>query len=163
MNDFLIKDAPGKGKGLFSNVHFDKHSVLFKFVGTPLTLEEENYKEKYPNCERFLQVSPELYLDLGTHFSVFCNHDCNPNAYIKIVVNNAFLVAAQEINKGDEITFDYSLTSTDTPETWSMKCVCSPFLCRKIISGFDSVPKKKQEILIKSNQIPKFILKHYGI
>ena len=163
MNDFLIKDTLGKGKGLFSNVHFDKNSVLFKFSGTPLTLEEENYKEKYPNCDRFLQIAPNLYLNLENDFTVFSNHDCNPNAYIKIVVNNAFLIAAREINKGDEITFDYSLTSTDAPETWSMKCVCSPFNCRKVISGFGSIPKGKQEALIKAGHVPKYIIKHYGI
>jgi SET domain-containing protein len=160
MNDFTIKNAPPKGQGLFSNTHFDKNQVLFKFEGKSLTLEEAL---KYKHCDRFLQIGENNYLDLGNHFSVFCNHECLPNTFVKVVVNAAFLISAREINKGDEITFDYSLTSTDTPDMWSMKCACSPFNCRNIISGFGSITPKKQEYLIKSGQVPKYVLKHYGV
>lgn len=161
MNNFIIKDSLGKGKGLFASIKFEKNQVLFKFEGKPLSLKEAL---TYPDiCDRFLQVGPNLYLNVEDHFGVFTNHDCNPNSYIKIAVNAAFLLASRTILKGEEITFDYSLTSTETPETWSMKCDCSLFNCRNIISGFGLLLPAKRNELIKAGMVPKYILEYYGL
>jgi hypothetical protein len=161
MTQFTIKDTKHKGKGLYSNNHFDKNQILFRFDGETLSYEDTL---KYPKiCDRFLQIGKDLYLNLEKHYGVFANHDCNPNCYIKIIVNNAFLLSSREINPGDEITTDYSLTCTETPEQFVMTCGCSKFNCRQIITGFNSITKEKQAILIKEGKVPKYVLEHYGL
>lgn len=151
MNDFIIKNTSDKGKGLFSTVHFDKNQILFKFIG--------NAQEyiKPPPDPNLLQIGTNLYLDIGKHFSLFVNHHCIPNCYVSISVNTAFILSSREINPGDEITFDYSTTSTENPDTWSMICNCSQFYCRKIISGFYNLPQAKQNELIISGKVPKYV------
>jgi hypothetical protein len=158
MNKFIIKSTIKKGKGLFTTVPLGKNEVLFRFEGKKLTLEEAL---KFPDnvSERFLQVGSELYVDLGTHYSVFANHDCNPNCYIKIAVNTAFMLTTRAIKADEELTFDYSLTSTETPDMWSMACNCSPFKCRKIISGFQTLPENQKQKLIEAGMVPKYAAK----
>ena len=155
MNDFLIKDSPGIGQGLFSTKDFNKNEVLFKFEGKKISSEEAL---KIPNNDRVLQIGPQLFIDLGNHYSVFTNHSCNPNCYVKIAVNNAFLLSSRAIKAGDELFFDYSTTSTETIDTWSMKCNCHPFGCRKIISGFSTIPIAQKEKLISLWMVPTYVV-----
>lgn len=158
MNDFIIKDTIDKGKSLFTTVNFESNQILFRFEGQKISFEES---KNLPNSDRFLQIGKELYLNMEKHFGVFSNHSCNPNCYVSIAVNTAFLISSRPIKAGDEILFDYSLTSTEIPETWSMPCNCSLFGCRKLISGFGLLPKEQQKSLIIAGKVSKYIIEIY--
>jgi SET domain-containing protein len=154
IDDFEIKDIKGVGKFLYSLRRFDKNQVLFRFdCGT---ISSKN-ASTIPTSA--LQIGEDIYLDLENHFGSFINHNCNPNSYVKIAVNKAFLVAANVINEGDQITFDYSLTSNEGPNTFVMSCNCSQFKCRKIISGFQTLPMEKQASAIIAGIVPKYNIK----
>jgi SET domain-containing protein len=62
----------------------------------------------------------------------FMNHSCNPN-----VLQNSRIVwrAIRDINVGEEITFDYELTTTSKliKNMKLMKCNCGSKNCRKWI------------------------------
>lgn len=158
MSEFVIKDSPGKGKGIFSNILFEQGQILFRFDGKQITLQEAKALSTF-DSERLLQIGPSIYLNVKEHFGVFTNHSCNPNCYIKISVNNAFLVAARLIKPGDELCFDYSTTSTDTVDTWSMQCNCQPYGCRRVITGFSSVPKEQRNKMISLGMVPSYVIK----
>lgn len=158
MKEFTIKDSFGKGKGIFSNAVFEKNQVLFKFDGKKITTEDLKDLSRY-DSERLLQIGADLYLNVKEHFGVFINHSCNPNCYIKMAVNNAFLVAARPIAVNDELCFDYSTTSTDTADAWSMTCNCHPYNCRKVISGFSTVPAPHRAKLISLGMVPGYVVK----
>jgi hypothetical protein len=153
IENFIIKDTP-KGKFLFSLRNFDRNQVLLRFDST---ITSTNNPIDIP--ESALQVGDKLYLTLENHFGNFINHSCNPNTYVKVAVNKAFLIATLPIAEGDEITFDYSLTSNEGPDTWSMNCNCSQFKCRKIISGFQTLPNEKKIASIVAGIVPKYNLK----
>lgn len=152
MTHFLIKDTKNKNKGLFSMKSFGKNDILFRFDGISITTNVPAVVD-----ERFLQIGTNLYLNINDHMGVFCNHSCNPNSYIKISVNTAFLLALRPIAFGEEITYDYSLTSTETADTWSMECNCAIFGCRKLITGFSSLPEKQQKEYIAAGMVPKYV------
>jgi SET domain-containing protein len=155
MDNFVIKDTATKGQGLFATKNFGKNEVLFKFVGNQI-IDLKDIPSS--TSDRFLQVGPELYINIEKHFSVFVNHACNPNTYVKIASGTAFLLSLRPISIGDELTYDYALTSTDSPDTWSMECKCAPFNCRKLISGFRIIPEAQQKKLIAANLVPKYVI-----
>jgi hypothetical protein len=150
VDNFEIKDIKGVGKFLYSLRKFNKNQVLFRFDCNTISTN-------IPNSA--LQIGEDIYLDLENHFGNFINHSCNPNSYVKIAVNKAFLISLMTINEGDQITFDYSLTSNEEPDTWSMSCNCSQFKCRKIISGFQTLPSDKQVAAIIAGVVPKYNIK----
>jgi hypothetical protein len=153
---FVIKDTLGKGKGLFSLLAFPKNTVLAKFAGVKINKEDiEDFSGQDAAC--LLQIGEDLYLDLDGHSEYFINHSCNPNCFIKIAAKKAFLISLRPIAKGEELTYDYSATSTEDTDTWEMDCNCSQFYCRKNITGYKSLPLPKQMEYKEKDIFPKYI------
>lgn len=153
----IIKKIDDSRKGVFTDRAFNTNDVVTKFHGQSLTLEEVK-KLPLDKQSNVLQIGDNNFLNLEKETSYFINHNCNPNCFIKAVVNSAFLVALRPIDKNEEITFDYSITSTDIPQEWSMPCSCHKYQCRKSISGFASLDAKKKEELVKKKVVPRYIL-----
>lgn len=156
MDNIIIKDSPNKGKGIFSLHNINANHIIFKFKGTPILKSDiKDFTGKIASC--YLQIGKELYLDVEGDASYFVNHSCNPNSVVKVQTNQAFLMSIRPIIAGEEITFDYSTTSTESPDTWSMNCNCSKFDCRKLITGFDSLTPERREYYIKNGMVPKYV------
>lgn len=156
MTGYEIRDTKTKGKGLFALRHYDKGHVIFRFEGKFVSFDEA--REASPNVsERYLQIGQDLYLDVNKDVSAFTNHSCKPNCYVKIAINNAFLISLHPILPGEELTFDYALTSTETHETFSMPCNCNHYGCRKVISGFSTLPEAQQKSSIELGLTPRYI------
>ena len=153
---FMIKKNKFDRKGLFSDKSFDKDHVVMSLRGNKLTREDIKGIDKNI-IDGFLQIGKDLFLDMGNEHEKYINHNCNPNCYIKAIVNSAFLIALRPIAKDEELTFDYSLTSTDIAEEWNINCVCHRFYCRGLITGFDSLDDKKKDEAIKNSIIPRYI------
>jgi hypothetical protein len=90
-------------------------------------------------------------------FSILFNHCCEANAAL---VNAADLVAQQDIGRGQEITFDYSMTvrrSFYTP-FWKMSCNCGAAACRGRIGDVRSVPAPHLQKYVEAGALQNFIL-----
>lgn len=159
-NKFVIKKTPLgiKERGLFAQRDFETNDVVLKFEGKPISKKELDKDYTKEEQAFVLQVGADIYLDLKGEPTYFINHSCNPNCKIVIAVNNAFLIALRPITADDQLFFDYSLSSTDTPEDWIMKCACDRFACRKDISGFNHMPNKIKEEFIEKKMVPRYIL-----
>jgi hypothetical protein len=67
----------------------------------------------------------------------FFNHSCDPNSGFS---GQIFLVAMRDIKAGEEITFDYAMTvseSVGSDMVFSLKCSCGSPLCRGTITEQD--------------------------
>lgn len=157
MDNYIIKNSPKKGNGLFSTINIPTNHTILEFVGKVLLRDNiQDFTGVIASC--YLQVGKDQYLDLGGMTPYFINHSCSPCCVVKIMVNRAFLVSLRPITIGEELTFDYSLTSTEDASTWSMKCACSLFKCRKLITGFSSIPKEQQEKFIAYGMVPNYVI-----
>lgn len=159
MDNYIIKNSVGKGNGVFSTVNLPANHTIFEFVGKVIL--RENIPDFSGNiATNYLQIGPTQYLDLAGTTPFFLNHGCLSNCYVKILVNRAFLVSIRPISIGEELTYDYSTTSTETTDTWSMTCKCAAgqFNCRKTITGFSSIPTKQQQIYIASGMVPNYVI-----
>lgn len=67
------------------------------------------------------------------------NHSCDPNCGIKSSIK---LVAIKDIEKGEEIVFDYAMNESLNEE---FKCNCKSINCRKIIRPTDWKIQELQE------------------
>jgi|ERR1700733_4225476 len=159
MPDYIIKNSPQKGKGLFATANIPANHTIFEFVGKLLT-QQDIASVSPAITANYLQIGANLYLDVAGQASFYTNHNCVPNCCIQIRLNRAWLVSIKPIAIGDELTFDYSTTSTDSPQTWSMQCKCgnNQFVCRKTITGFGSVPANIQQRYIGAGMVPDYVL-----
>ncbi len=131
-----VKETLTKGKGLFAIEPIQRGEVVIIWGGTVFT-EEERKKgliKKYTTsglAEGFYLGSKLEDPDVPDQFM---NHSCDPNLWMK---NENILVTRRKISKGEEITADYAMWTTD--ENWIMEeqCRCGSRFCRKKITGND--------------------------
>ena len=58
---------------------------------------------------------------VGGNIARYINHTCTPNCYTQVIGDTIWIIAARNIRKGEELTYDYS---TDGPG--HIRCRCSP-------------------------------------
>ena len=144
--DLKKTELPIKGTSITTSCQFIKDAPVFEFKGDIINKPDWS---KY-NQNDLLQIGKDKYMGLSGDYDDNINHSCNPNCYIHIVGNRAFLYSLYNIRPGTEITYDYSITSTATREDWSFNCHCGFSDCRKIISGYsylDDATKTHYELI----------------
>lgn len=142
------------GKGTFTTIRIPADTMVLEMAGT-IFLDREILAGA--DMSLYLQVGPNTYLGPSGEADDFVNHSCDPNCKMHVVGNRAFLYSLYIIPAGAELTFDYSTTSTNTIENWSMQCKCGSFKCRKLISGYQYLPVTLQENYTGRKMVPLYI------
>jgi len=157
--DLEIRGTPDKGVGVFATRPFSLLEVVLRFDGPRLKRSQMPFH--IPDEEdHYLQVGPDDYLGPSGKVDDFVNHSCSPNCGVVIINDERpLLVALHPIRYGEELTFDYSTTSTDT-DTWALTCLCETSACRRVISGFAMLPRSVQERYIEMGIVPKYVIDH---
>lgn len=140
--------------GLFTDIQIPANSPIIEFFGTIWTNET---LPAHQDQDMILQIGPELYMGPSGGIDDVVNHSCNPNCYIHIVGKRVILYSLYVIPAGSELTFDYSVSSTDTLDSWKMSCQCGYFKCRKVISGYQYLSEDLKKEYTKKGIVPLFI------
>ena len=132
-----VKWAGKKGFGLFALDNIKAGTFIIEYCGEVLNEKQcKRRLDKYHGKKRHSYI---LTLDKNTFIDAtmkgsngrFCNHSCNPNAEVqKWKVNNQYRIgifALKNINKNDEITFDYKFERFGNER---QKCLCGANNCR---------------------------------
>lgn len=150
---FIIKDTKKYGSGCFARKSLKRHELIHTMHGKTISLSQmvalvTHGKERIDDP---LQVGRRTYVDLDTTSRSF-NHSCEPNAGIR---DRNSLVAIRDIQPGEEITYDYSLTIA--PTSWSMRCKCGARICRKMLGDIRSVPKARVRWYMEHGAIQRYM------
>lgn len=163
--DVIVKDAGGKGKGLFANRNFKKGEIILfndlTKIKKRFTLKE--IKESSIDSEHWDYVGRGKYV-LDYSPESYVNHSCDPNAYVEFkTLGKKYLIALKPIKKGEEITKDYTLEAVDQIDSknpWVLDCKCGSKNCRrKVIGDFFKLPKKIQKE--KLPYLPTWVKRKY--
>jgi SET domain-containing protein len=147
LKDIEVKKSGKTGFGAFAKKNFKKGSLVIDSVPGRI-VHRKDAKYITPKSERWDYYDANHYYFMGDP-EYHINHSCNPNVYIK----NKNIYAMQDIKKGQEIFFDYSINALDFDNpihgvnfSWKMKCNCGSKNCRKIVEGnFFKLPKGLQK------------------
>jgi hypothetical protein len=140
MNPHLEKRCSDKdGCGIFTNADIRKGERLAIFGGRVMAIDD---MYRIPEALQSYTMQIEERFVLGPAGTVpedtdFFNHSCDPNSGFS---GQIFLVAMRDIAAGEEITFDYGMTvseSVGSNMVFTMNCACNSPLCRKTITEGD--------------------------
>jgi hypothetical protein len=95
---------------------------------------------------RALQVGPETFLAEDPEhprMDDFINHSCDPN--VGFTEGTLILFALREIQKGEELFWDYSTSINEAG--WKINCACGAENCRGAIQSYCDLPKPEQSRL----------------
>jgi len=149
-----IKESKIVGRGSFATEGVKKGETIKVLTGERVSREEteKRINEGREYVDDPLQIGDNLYLDLDES-SRLINHSCDPNSGI---CGESELFAIKNIEKGEEITFDYS-TTVGKNISWYMKCNCSSKNCRKKIGNVLTIPKETLKRYNQAGALPDFI------
>ena len=152
-HNYLIKKPIKDSFGIFAKIDIARNKPIIEITGS---LYLKDNKPSNPND--YLQVSNHWFIGLSGGSDDVVRHSCNPNCYVHAVGKRAILYSLHHIREGTELTFDYSTTSTETLEEWTMECNCGVFNCRKVISGYQYLDSKLKKEYEKRGIVPSFIV-----
>ncbi len=160
---FEIKDTGKYGNGCFATRDIKKGETITFFNGEVITFEETEKRIVTGDENRTdsFQVDLEMDMDLNEESRSF-NHSCNPNAGFR---GFSEMIALRDINRGEEITYDYSATvGPNIPKTlWEMPCFCKSNNCRKIIGNVLTIPKDQLDQYVEAGTLQDYIKKELEI
>lgn len=155
MNESSLKTKPIKnGFGLFTEASIPPRTPIIELTGT---IWNDDTLPEHQDQELILQIGPGVYLGPSGGLDDYINHSCDPNCYVNIVGKRAILYSLYLIEPNSELTFDYSLSHTDTYDTWTLNCDCGSFKCRKKISGFQYLDQELKDYYVNKGIVPLFI------
>lgn len=153
MKNISVGKSKIHNKGVFAEEDIKKGETILHIKGERKHKVNKSVEDvfSHPNWVGF---SRHMWIDPEPPYKQL-NHSCKPTAGIKGKVT---LVALSNINKGEEITFDYSTTELDP--RWKLEsCTCGEKGCRKILGPIQSLPR---DLIAKYlPYIPTAIIKTY--
>jgi SET domain-containing protein len=115
-----------QGWGVFSIQPINKNKRIVTYDG-----EKVHNKESLKREARYLKQGHIWCFKLnrlsvrdaavGGNIARFINHSCTPNCYTQVSGDQIWIIAARNIRKGEELTYDYM---TDGPG--HIQCQCRP-------------------------------------
>lgn len=141
--DIAVFRTEKKGYGVRAEANISANQFIYEYKGE--VIEEEEFRDRLIDYDEkkfkhfyFMMLQTGEFIDATLKGSLarFCNHSCNPNAYVnKWVVAGRLrmgIFAKRKIFKGEEITFDYNV---DRYGATAQKCYCDEPNCIGFLGG----------------------------
>jgi len=128
--NIVVKKSKVQGKGVYANKNIFQGNTILIIDDTHIVTDESKltpHQHEYDcdylaNGKVILMQEPEKFI----------NHSCNPNSYVKTIKKIRKVLAMRNIEKGEEITFDYSINGNNDG---TFNCHCGSDNCRGIYQG----------------------------
>ena len=126
--DVVTRPSSISGQGLFATRAFSPGEIIAPYLGKVLTARPVKSPES--SATYILEIKPGLWID-GADIqnpARSANHSCEPNAELVMSETGTFanLRATSQIIPGDEISFDYGFSLS---ESLFNPCTCGKMSC----------------------------------
>lgn len=133
----FVKNTKKYGRGVFARTRIRKGTRIASFDGPRF---DDDFDQWTPDLlNHAIQYDKAAWRD-SNGLARWINHSCDPNCGIKNLFD---VVAMRDIEKGEQVTWDYEMT--EKSEWWQMRCRCGSPLCRKRIGNFKNMPRRQRE------------------
>ena len=115
-----------QGWGVFATQPIHKNKRIVHYAGEKISNQESLRRER-----RYIRrghiwcfkLTNRTVIDAGVGGNIarYINHACEPNCYTRVLGDTIWIIAARNIRKGEELTYDYS-----TDGEGSISCRCRP-------------------------------------
>ncbi|CAH8555741.1 unnamed protein product [Schistosoma mattheei] len=129
-----------QGLGLYAARDISKSTFIIEYLGEVIRNEVANRRERlYESQNRgiyMFRVDDDWIVDatMSGGLARYINHSCDPNCTAEILhcdnSNHIVIIASKNIEKGDELTYDYKFDLEE--DRWDrIPCLCGSINCRK--------------------------------
>ena len=132
MSLYEVRNSLIHGKGCFAITLITKDTIIDEYTGKIISQEEYDQLVLQGKADHIVVCNGILIDGMqGGNNACYLNHSCNPNVSYFIQDDRFFFKAKKDIQKGEELTWDYEY---EEDEIYS--CDCKSAECR----GFMNAP-----------------------
>jgi SET domain-containing protein len=124
-----LRVAPSQiaGKGLFAAQPIKKGTYIVRYIGEKIPKAESQQRLAQGNVYIFsLNEQYDIDGKLMKNIARYINHSCDPNCVVKNSGRAIWIVAARDIQDGEELSYNYGYTLEDYGE---QACHCGAKQC----------------------------------
>jgi len=164
----IVRRSTIHGKGVFAKRDIPVGTRVIEYVGEKITKAESERRAHIPiqknrkNPEHgsvyIFQINKRYDIDGYVPYNTarFINHSCEPNCESEIIRGSIWIIALQDIKKGEEINYNYGYSYEDHEDH---QCFCRADNCVDFIMAEEEWPKLKRKHSMQKNR-KKRILAH---
>jgi SET domain-containing protein len=114
--------------GCHTTAAIKKGAVIVEYTGPRITIKEADaLYDDHPRTYLFGLTDGKHVID-GEGVAAFINHSCDPNCEADEVKGRVWIIAARNIQPGEELTYDYNLYDGELDDPSA--CFCGTSNCR---------------------------------
>ena len=118
-----------QGTGLYATAFIPIDTVVWKLDSNEKLLTLYELQQLPPDRQNLAYEYKGKFI-IVSDGSEYMNHSCDPNTWWK---GDEILIARQDIQAGDEVTYDHATAEIDAKFRSNWDCHCGAVKCRKII------------------------------
>ena len=122
-----FKESSVHGTGAFAKIDLPEGNRVIEYVGEKIDKQESNRRCEADNPFIFhLDENFDLDGNVDWNPARFINNSCSPNCDAELIDGKIWIIARQDIQAGEEITFNYGY---DLEDYKSHPCRCGAASC----------------------------------
>src|SRR6195256_6113068 len=138
----VLRESRIHSCGCYTTTPIRKGTLVVEYVGERLSNEQaDDLYDDVPMTYLFGLDTGKHVVD-GYGVAAFINHCCQPNCETDIIGGRIWIIAARDIEAGEELTYDYNLFDGDPGER--APCYCGLKGCRKTMFSEEEVARQKK-------------------
>ena len=153
-----VRESDIHGRGLYATTDIEEGTEIIQYVGEKITKKEstkraleweEEARKTGDGLVYIFELDDKYDIDgrLGDNPARYMNHSCDGNCEALNTGGEIWIVAIQDIKKGDELVYDYGY---DMEHFMDHPCLCGSDNCIGYIVREDQ--RKKVKKLLKSKK-----------
>lgn len=160
-NPYIFKKKSNiHGAGIFAKTLIPKGTRVIEYVGEKITKAESDrrgpllveYAKKHheQGAVYIFQLNKKYDIDghVAYNTAKYINHSCDPNCEVDIIRGRIWIIALRDINKGEELFYNYGYDDIDEHE--DHPCYCGTNRCVGYILSEEHWPKLKRVLKKKT-------------
>jgi SET domain-containing protein len=137
-----VDRSPIQGRGVFAAVDIARGEAILAIDDSRIVTPQRPLHPQAGEYDFYRSYLAERTVVLMQYPERHINHCCDPNSFIKTVIETRYVFALRDVAAGEEITYDYSINGSGAA-VW--KCSCGSAGCRHTIySDFFRLPEALQ-------------------
>ena len=126
MKLYKIKKSKIDKNGLYASRDIKKGTKIIEYKGKIITTEQTENDPKFDNGKAIYLFNLNKKYDLDGDFKFntarLINHSCEPNCEVYGTGLKVWVYAIKDINKGDELSYDYGFSYDEDYKQFPCKC-----------------------------------------
>src|ERR1700722_1947763 len=149
----IIGNSKIDSEGCHTTAPIKKGTYIVEYTGPRITIKQaDKLYDDHPQTYLFGLSDGKHVID-GEGVAAFINHSCDANCEADEIKGRVWIIAARDIEAGEELTYDYNLYDGDLDDP--SLCFCGAKNCRGTMYSEDEIKRRARVLRQRKKRLKK--------